>query len=426
MTPPSPAPAPPATVSATVPAWFSAALSAPADEGAVAVDGARIRYRAWGERGTPGAVLVHGTAAHARWWDHVGPQLPPGLRVAALDLSGHGDSGWRARYSLERWAQEAMAVAADAGVSGPPFVVGHSLGGTIAIRAAAIYGADLSGIVVIDSPLYETRPRRRDMAVALGAERTYPSREAAIARFRLIPEHPVLPYVREHVAMWSVARRDNGDWGWKFDRRLFVNMEPIWPLRGSADCPVAILRAQHGMMTQEMADRLGERFGQVASVVEIPAAGHHVMLDEPLSLVTALRTLLSAWPRTPGEVVGRREVGAADLADGGLAGQFGRRGQVGSAGRAAGCGGGQGADGTAQRGGLGQGQTVDQAGDQPGVEAVSRAGGVNGNDQRQADLVPHRPVAAQRAALAAFDHQRGPQRGKGRGGVVQAGGAAQP
>ena len=44
-----------------------------------------------------------------------------------------------------------------------------------------------------------------------------------------------------------------------------------------------------------MADRLRGRLGQRAPVVEIPAAGHHVLLDEPLSLVTALRTVLAGW-----------------------------------------------------------------------------------------------------------------------------------
>ena len=98
-------------MTAQPPAWFTAALAAPATDGTVDVDGARVRYRAWGPPGAPGAVLVHGTAAHARWWDHVGPQLPAGQRVAALDLSGHGDSDWRERYSLDHWAAEVVAVA---------------------------------------------------------------------------------------------------------------------------------------------------------------------------------------------------------------------------------------------------------------------------------------------------------------------------
>jgi pimeloyl-ACP methyl ester carboxylesterase len=283
-------------MTAQPPDWFSTALAIPAEEGSVEVDGARIRYRAWGGRGAWGAVLVHGTAAHARWWDHVAPQLPAGMRVAALDLSGHGDSDWRDRYSLDRWAEEVVAVASDADIAGAPFIIGHSLGGTVAMRAAARHGAALAGIVVIDTPLYEAPPGPGEAAMGFGGERTYPSREAVLARFRLVPEHPVLPYVRDHIAAWSVAARDDGEWGWKFDRGLFAKMAPQTPMvTGRADCRVAILRAQHGIMTTAMVDRIRDRLGHASPMFEIPAAGHHVLLDEPLCLVTALRAVLAGW-----------------------------------------------------------------------------------------------------------------------------------
>ena len=62
-----------------------------------------------------GIVLVHGGAAHSRWWDHIGPLLAADRRVVAIDLSGHGDSGRRESYSFDAWAGEMLAVAADAG-----------------------------------------------------------------------------------------------------------------------------------------------------------------------------------------------------------------------------------------------------------------------------------------------------------------------
>ncbi|HUN37035.1 MAG TPA: alpha/beta hydrolase [Trebonia sp.] len=288
------------------PSWFTRALAAPADDRTVAVAGAGVCYRAWGQAGRPGAVLVHGTAAHARWWDHIGPLLEAdGLRVAALSMSGHGDSDWRDLYSLDQWAAEVMAVAADAGIAGPPFIIGHSLGGSVAIRTAAHYGADLAGIVVIDSPVYEgpPPPEMSTPEMGFGTGRTYPSREAILARFRLVPEQPVLPYVREHVAAWSVTARDGGQWGWKFDHSLFAKMTGPPSPAERARCQVAVLRAEHGLMSAGMAGRLASRLGGPVPIAELPAAGHHVMLDEPLSLVAALRTLLASWTVTePGDL----------------------------------------------------------------------------------------------------------------------------
>ena len=44
-----------------------------------------------------------------------------------------------------------------------------------------------------------------------------------------------------------------------------------------------------------MGEMVVDRMGRAAPVVEIPGAEHHVMVDQPLALVTALRTLLADW-----------------------------------------------------------------------------------------------------------------------------------
>jgi pimeloyl-ACP methyl ester carboxylesterase len=58
---------------------------------------------------------------------------------------------------------------------------------------------------------------------------------------------------------------------------------------------VAVFRAEHGLVPPDMGERIAERLGRVVPVVEIPLAAHHVMIDQPLSLITALRTLLADW-----------------------------------------------------------------------------------------------------------------------------------
>jgi pimeloyl-ACP methyl ester carboxylesterase len=300
------APDSPAVLPQEPPSWFTGALAVPAEDRGVPAGGARIAYRAWGSPGSPGVVLVHGTAAHARWWDHIAPFLAAdGLRVAALSISGHGDSDHRDRYSMAQWAAEVMKVAADAGIAGQPFVIGHSLGGAIALRAAERYGGTLAGAVVIDTIIFEEfsdgqAPAEFSLTTTpFGVGRTHATREAVLARFRLVPEQPVLPYVREHIAAWSVTVKGNGEWGWKFDQALFSKLEPSPPAT-SPGCPVAVFRAEHGLMTRPMADQLRRQAGGAAvPVTEIPAAGHHVLLDEPLSLITALRTLLANWTAKP-------------------------------------------------------------------------------------------------------------------------------
>jgi pimeloyl-ACP methyl ester carboxylesterase len=278
------------------PAWFSAALAAPVTTGTVEVDGAAIAYRAWGPASPASLVLVHGGAAHSRWWDHIAPLISADRRVVALDLSGHGDSGRRDHYSLDCWAHEAMAVVRAAGCTEPPIIVGHSMGGFVALRAAGLFGADLEGIVVIDSPVQDITPEQQAAreARAFGPLRVYPSRDAILARFHPMPDQPALPYVLAHVASTSIRAVPAG-WSWKFDPAVFGRSRVALTLLRQLDCRVALFFAEHGIVPPKTTELMYDKLGQRAPVIEIPAAGHHVMLDQPVALVTGIRTLLSDW-----------------------------------------------------------------------------------------------------------------------------------
>lgn len=287
----------PSAEETVAPPWFVEALATPVDIGEVEVAGTRVSYRAWGQPGTPGIVLVHGGAAHARWWDHIGPLLASDRRVVALDLTGHGDSGRRSRYSLEQWAEETVTVAAVSGVEGPPVLVGHSMGGMVAFVAAHLCGADLAGVQLIDAPIRERTPEEQAARTkkAFGPLKVYPGRAEALARFRLVPtQQGALPYITAHVAETSLRQVDDG-WSWKFDRAIFArspsqNLDAAQPR-----CRLAYFRAERGLIAMELMDDMRQRFGPGALFTEIPAAGHHVMMDQPLALVTGIRTVLAAW-----------------------------------------------------------------------------------------------------------------------------------
>jgi pimeloyl-ACP methyl ester carboxylesterase len=300
----------PAESPADPPEWFTKALAAAPQERRVDVDGTTISYLAWGDPGPRGLVLVHGGGAHAHWWDHIAPLLALDRRVLALDLSGHGDSGRRDTYTLDAWATEVLGVAADAGLTEPPTVIGHSMGGLVTLRLASLFGARLAGAVVIDSPVRNRDLTPEEMAArerrAFGPLRVYPSREDAIAHFRTIPPQETLPYAAAHVAATSVrpapaavggpAGAVDG-WTWKFDPRIF-GREPFGAAAATLtrlDCRIALFRAEHGIMSAQMSQILYDRLGRVAPVIEIPAAAHHIMLDQPVALIAALRTLLSDW-----------------------------------------------------------------------------------------------------------------------------------
>ena len=284
------------------PAWFRDALAVPFTDGEVEVHGASIHYLAWGQVRRRGLVFVHGGGAHAHWWTHVAARFAAEFRVLAIDLSGHGDSAHRDVYALEQWTDEVMAVAAAGGIDGPPVVVGHSMGGFVTIGTAALHGDRLSGVVVCDSPVTQPDPEVESYRLkeAFGRSRTYESVDEALARFRTVPPQPhYLDYVMDHVGRRSLRPVADG-WQWKFDRRVFAQF--AGSMRGVAvpylprvRCRFALLRSEHGLVTPDIGTTMYEALGRVAPVIELPEAGHHAMLDQPLVLLTALRTLLADW-----------------------------------------------------------------------------------------------------------------------------------
>jgi pimeloyl-ACP methyl ester carboxylesterase len=278
------------------PTWFTAAIATPSEVSEVVVDGATIRSRCWGPRG-PGIVLIHGGGAHARWWDHVAPLLASEYRVVALDLSGHGDSDRRDAYDLTTWAKEAVVSAPSAGIVGPPVVVGHSMGGWVAFTVGAQFANEVAGVITIDSPIHTLSPEEfaAHERRAFGPLRHYRTAAEAQARFRTVPDDPwIKPYIAEHVAQTSIVHKGEG-WTWKFDPRVFDRRRPSSDLLTAIDCRVAVFRAERGLVTSDIGAQMYELLGHVAPVISLPLAGHHAMLDEPISLVVGLRTLLADW-----------------------------------------------------------------------------------------------------------------------------------
>ncbi len=289
------------------PAWFTRALSVPLTDEYIDHEGGRIHYLAWGETGRRGLVFVHGGGAHAHWWTHVAATFAHEFRVVAVDLSGHGDSDHREQYVLEQWTDEVVAVAHAAGIDGLPVIIGHSMGGFVAIATAARHPHDMSGVIVCDSPVVQVDPEigAYRLREAFGRPRTYASVEEAVARFRTVPgQDHYLDYVMNHVARQSLRmvdapNRERG-WQWKFDRRIFEQfgggMRGIAaPYLSEVRCRLALLRSECGLVTPDIGDSMYEQLGRVTPVIEIPEAGHHAMLDQPLILLTALRTLLADW-----------------------------------------------------------------------------------------------------------------------------------
>ncbi len=286
------------------PDWFRKSINSPFESRIISVLGCDIHFLHWkkssAEKIKAGILLVHGGGAHANWWRFVAPLLTD-YDVAAIDLSGMGDSGRRTKYSASARSNEILSVL-DSCFSGrqPRFLVGHSFGGYMSMRFAADYGQDVAGTVIVDSPLYRPdtdlskTPRR-----ALKIERHYPSFEIALERFKLLPPQECKnDYILEFIARHSIKKTERG-WTWKFDVGAMGGSrweEPFDQHLQNAKSKIAFLYGEKSaLVNKETAQYMRTLMPKDSLVTEIPKAAHHIMLDQPKSFVKSLEIIFDTW-----------------------------------------------------------------------------------------------------------------------------------
>ena len=235
--------------------------------------------------------------AHSRWWDFIAPQFAGEYRVAAMDLTGMGDSDFRYEYDPATYAAEISGVLDDAGFGPDSIVVAHSFGGYMSVKAANLFPDRFAGLVLVDSGIRHPDEPIPDRPPMGGRAKRYPDRETALARFRLQPPQPCEnQYILDYIARHSLMPADGG-WTWKFDDDLLDT------LKGSerfADdykglrCKVGVIYGENSeLFSKRTLEYMRELIPQDFPAVGVKDAQHHVFLDQPERFVDALRQMLA-------------------------------------------------------------------------------------------------------------------------------------
>ena len=277
----------------SIPDWFWEAIDVEPVTKTVEVEECDVSYRHYEAIGKPGMLLIHGMNAHSRWWDFIAPQLLDRYQVAALDLTGMGDSDYRYEYSSNTYADEILAVLDDAKFGTDSVVVAHSFGGYMAVRAANKAPDRFKALIMVDSGIrHPDDPVPEQIWMSGARSKIYPDKETALNRFRVQPPQPCdNEFLLQYIARNSLMPVDGG-WTWKFDEDLLTSLtdaerkpEEFQALTTTIG---VIFGADSELFSRRTLEYMQELIPKPFPIKEIANAQHHLFLDQPQAFVESL------------------------------------------------------------------------------------------------------------------------------------------
>jgi pimeloyl-ACP methyl ester carboxylesterase len=268
----------PGTTTLLVAAWIAAAGAAPPARGQDDDVAPGLREG----RGEREIVLIHGLGASAAVWDEVKPYLMGSMAVWTYELHGHGETQPMADPSVAREAEALAAFLRERDIVYPT-LVGHGLGGMVAMRYTFDHPAVVYRLVVIDAAPRQlaTEEEKRFVALSLlqDYDRFVAARYASYSPRDDISRRIVDMALKTHEATFIALLMSSFD----FDLTDEMARQAV---------PILVLGSEMlfpaGSDTRTVLDQLG--YGQARTVAfkRVAGAGHYVMLERPVHTASVL------------------------------------------------------------------------------------------------------------------------------------------
>lgn len=270
------------------------------------------RTLAWDEAGggeAPPLLLVHGFAGGRDDFAGVLGALGEDRRVVAVDLPGHGGSeGWDdpSAYGLGALAAWVVTVA-DALELGAPHLLGHSLGGLVVQRTAALASQRLASLVLMSTGLGALREDRHDHIVGIAVAARDEGPEAALARAldgEVVPPDEHARFLARYRAIVPAAFVGGA--------RGLLGAAPLGAFLRGIDIPVLVVHGADDRAWLPNEQRLLVATVQGAEHAVVPDAAHSPQRENPAVWTAVVRDFLArADARGGGVPPRRRRRGAA-------------------------------------------------------------------------------------------------------------------
>ncbi len=245
----------------------------------ISLDGVPIHYQVQGG-GTPALVFIHCWSGDQTYWKAQVSHFSPRYRVVTLDLAGHGESGvHRKDWTISAFAQDVIAVVDELDLD-EVVLIGHSMGGTVALETAAQIPERLSALVAVDT-LFDKwarfTPEQREQFLVHFRTRFVETTQNWVRHNLFLPtsDAALVDWV---TADMSAAPPEVGsasmdaiyEWGKKdFSEAL-----------GRLRTRVSMIQAESNAQSLQVVKSFASSF-ESFQVLEVSEVGHFIMMEEP-------------------------------------------------------------------------------------------------------------------------------------------------
>jgi pimeloyl-ACP methyl ester carboxylesterase len=236
--------------------------------------------------------MLHGIGRVAHSFDHIAPRFSARYHVIAMDMRGHGDSGWspEGAYLVEDYVKDLEAVVEQLNLRGLT-LLGNSTGGRVVQVYAGLHPDRMARLVVED-----VGPERTNEIASAFARRVeqedkgWASEDELVAS--LMRNSKVPEALQRNYAHFGSKLRDDGRVVWKRDPNLVKGFVPteLWQYVREIKCPTLyVLGGASSIVPPETQKRLKEMLPAV-EIVTMPGLGHYPHVEsaeEYLKIVSA-------------------------------------------------------------------------------------------------------------------------------------------
>ena len=254
--------------------------------------GLRFHYRDWesNARDAPNLILLHGFSGHARSWDSFAKKASERFRVVAFDQRGHGESDWSPdfQYGAHEMKEDLNCFIRALKLK-TYYLVGLSMGGTVAIHFAAQQPEGLQKLVIVDIAPEIALPGIRSIQQGISQSDVFESIDEAFKRAR--SANPVPPEdIHFHRVRHSLMRTEDGKWTFKFDRAFRQpdrmagrrpSVQEGWDAVANIGVPTLLVRGERSNLLSPEVARKFVHLVDDCDFAEIKGSGHSVPLDKP-------------------------------------------------------------------------------------------------------------------------------------------------